>query len=208
MSMKTQHMPTQQTGSFQGWRSVLRAVACILLLASSAGYAQKGMGDQTGVVRQGLRPSLTRLSGKILSVETHPCEKATGRALAGTHLIIEAANGRQYNLHVGPADAVASVVEPLQPGRPVEVVAFRTSRMPENQYVVSTLLLKNSKAVTLRDADLRPFWAGRSRFDGDGNQGRAGSGKRRGFRFRSRRQSVRPFGPWHGPRRGSGRCIF
>jgi hypothetical protein len=200
MAMTAGYQMRQQTSHLSPWSRLLLAVVCVWPLFSSTVYAQKGMGDQDGVARQGLRPSLTRLTGKILSVETHPCEKTTGPALAGTHLIVEGTDGKRYNLHLGPANAVASIVTPLQPGVPIEVTAFRTSKMPEDQYVVSTLLLENSKMVQLRDSDLRPFWSRRSDLPGGRNQGFAGRGPGRGFGWQSRRQSARHCGPRNGPR--------
>ncbi len=143
---------------------ILLAIVCVLLLPFSAAYAQKGVGDPTGVVRQGLNPPLTTLSGKVVSIDTHPCENTTGYAPAGTHLIVEADDGTKYNVHIGPADAVASIVEPLTPGTPIEITAFRTSKLPENQYVATTLVPEDGKTVQLRDADLRPFWAGQGGF--------------------------------------------
>jgi hypothetical protein len=194
----------QQRKHLSPWPGLLLTVVCAWPLLSSTAYAQKGMGDQDGVARQGVRPPLTRLTGKILSVETHPCEKTTGPALEGTHLIVESADGKRYNLHLGPANAVASIVKPLQPGVPIEVTAFRTSKMPEGQYVVSTLLLENARVVQLRDSDLRPFWSRRSGLGGGRNQGFAGYGQGRGFGWQSRRHC----GPRNGPRQGSGCRMF
>jgi len=197
-----------QRGHLSSRQVLLFAMVCISPWVCSAAYAQKGMGDQVGVARQGLKPPMTQLSGQIVSIETHPCEKTTGPALAGTHLIVEGTEGKQYNLHLGPANAVAPIVEPLQPGKQIQVVAFRTSQMPENQYVVTTLRLEDGKVLVLRDSDLRPFW---SRWGGPGrgsNQGFAGRGQGRGFGRQSRCQSTPHRGPWCGSRRGSGRRIF
>jgi hypothetical protein len=166
------------------------------------------MGDQIGVVRQGLKPPLTTLSGKVLSLETHPCEKTTGPAPAGTHLIIEGTDGKKYNLHLGPADAVASIAESLRPGRQIEAAVFRTSKMPEDQYVVSALRLDNNRILRLRDADLRPFWSRRSQLGQGWNQGFAGRGNGRAFGVQGQRQSGRCFRQWRGPCRGSCRRLF
>lgn len=197
-----------QTRHIPAWPKLLLAAVCISTWVCSATFAQKGMGDRAGVVRQGLKPPMTQLSGKIVSIETHPCEKTTGPALAGTHLIAEGTDGKQYNLHLGPANAVAPIIRPLQPGKQIEVVAFRTSKMPENQYVVTTLRLKDGKVLAFRDSDLRPFWAKRAGPGGGRNQGLAGYGKERGFGRQSRWQSAPHRGPWRGSRRGSERCMF
>jgi len=193
-----------QTRRISAWPKLLFAVVCISSWACSTTIAQKGMGDQVGVARQGLKPFMTQLSGKIVSIETHPCEKTTGPALAGTHLIVEGTDGKQYNLHLGPASAVAPIVEPLQPGKQIQIVAFRTSQMPENQYVATTLRLEDGRVLVFRDSDLRSFWARRTGPGGGSNQGLTGHGKGRGFGRKSRWRSAPNRGAWHGSRR----CIF
>jgi len=197
-----------QTRHISAWLKLLFAVVCIMAWACSATFAQKGMGDQVGVVRQGLKPPMTQLSGRIVSIETHPCEKTTGPALEGTHLIVEGTDDRQYNLHLGPANAVAPLIEPLQPGTKIEVVAFRTSKMPEDQYVVTTLQLADGKLLAFRDSDLRLFWSGRGGPGGGRNQGLAGYGKGRGFGRNSRWKSAPNRHAWRGSRGGFGRCGF
>lgn len=211
-------MNAQPTGTVQDRWTFLLTVTFVLLLTCGGAYAQRGVGDPTGVIRQGLNPPLTTLSGKLVSIETHPCENTTGPALAGTHLIVEADDGMKYNLHVGPADAVASIVEPFTSGTRIEVRAFRTARMPEDQYVATELLLASGKAIELRDANLRPFWAGQGRL-GLGrnlsatpdqrwtgpNQGRAGRSQGWGRRCRSRWQ-VTPCRNERPIRCGWGRC--
>ncbi len=197
-----------QIGLLSLRQMLLLAVVCISPWVCSAAYAQKGMGDQVGVARQGLNPPMAQLSGRIVSIETHPCEKTTGPAPVGTHLIVEGTEGQRYNLHLGPASAVAPLITPLQPGKQIEAVAFRTSKMPENQYVVTTLRLEDGKVLAFRDSDLRPFWARRTGPEGGRNQGFAGHGKGRGFGRQSRWQSARQGGPRCGLRRGLGRCIF
>ncbi len=196
-----------QTRHVSAWPKLLFAAVCISSWACSATLAQKGMGDQIGVVRQGLKPPLTQFSGKIVSIETHPCEKTTGPAPAGTHLIVEGTDGEQYNLHLGPANVVAPIIAPLQPGKQIKVVAFRTSRMPGNQYVATTLRLKDGRVLVLRDSDLRPFWSGQGGRGRGSYQGFAGRGPGRGFGRQSRWQSTPNRGAGRGPRRGLGRCI-
>jgi len=162
------------------------AIACVLLTAASGVYAQKGMGDPAGVVRQGLRPTPRMLSGKLISTETHPCEKTTGPSPAGTHLIVTGDDGREYNLHLGPADAVAAIVDTLDPGAPIAARVFRTSNMAEHHYVVITLMPGGDRVITLRDANLRPFWSIQSRLEDDRGRGAAYSPGRAGHRLRLR----------------------
>lgn len=154
--MKTTAKSTRRKAFTRRWG--MFATAACLMLAGSVAQAQKGMGDPTGMARQGLEPALTSLSGVVQSVETHPCENTTGRAVAGTHIMLQGNNGKEYNLHLGPADAVSTLVERLEPGAQIEVVAFQTSKMPEDHYVVTTLMYEGER-VELRGAGLKPVWS-------------------------------------------------
>jgi hypothetical protein len=169
-------------------------MALVPLFAPPAAHAQKGMGDRDGVVRQGLQPATVTLSGTVVSVDTHPCEKTTGRSPEGTHLILDGGQGVEYNVHLGPADAVAAIAERLQTGSRVEVIAFRTAKMPENHYVAVRLVIEGSETVyRLRDENLRPLWSTRSSFE-SGQDRTPGYGERgRGMQLRRRagRGSVR-----------------
>lgn len=122
-------------------------------------YAQRGMGDSTGVARQEILPELVSLSGRLASVETHPCQKTTGRGVVGTHLKLETDEGEQVNVDLGWAAAVEPIVRQLSVGQEVKVVAFRTDKMPEKQYVAKSLTF-GGKTMQLRDENLRPIWAG------------------------------------------------
>ncbi len=196
--MMTPQIMRRPTRRCQRWPRYLLGVVCMPLLVSTTVYAQKGMGDRIGVARQGLKPSPIELSGTIVSVETHPCAKTTGHAVVGTHLIVKGTDGQQYNLHLGPAYAVAALTESLQPGRAIGAVVFRTPQMPENQYVVSTLRLGTDKAIQLRDSSLRPFWSRQSHLQSSPNQGFP----RRGWGYGGGR------GCGRGRCGGFGRCMF
>lgn len=198
------NMKIGPTKAVWGRSGFLFVAVCAVLLASSGAYAQKGMGDQRGVARQHLGLPIVQLAGKIVSVEIHPCEKTTGPATEGTHLIIEGADGKRYNLHLGPANAVAAIVKQLQPGMQIEVTGFRTAKMPKDHYGVSTLLPENGKPVRLRDSSLRPFWSRRSDLGTGEDRGFTRSGQGRGFGQRA----VRHRGSYCGPRRGWGRWRF
>jgi hypothetical protein len=136
---------------------LISAVLLVQVLGPAA-WGQKGVGDPVGVARQGIRPALVWLSGHVKSVETHSCEKTTGRAVIGTHLILEATDGGEYNVHLGAAEAVTETVGRLPVGTSVEVVAFRTETMHNGHYVAKELTA-HGRTFQLRDATLRPFWA-------------------------------------------------
>ncbi|MBE0535261.1 MAG: hypothetical protein IH624_06280 [Phycisphaerae bacterium] len=203
--MRTEQMPRRSTARMCGCKGLLFGAACLPLLFSAA-HAQKGMGDREGVVRQGLRPALATLSGKIVSVETHPCEKTTGPSPAGTHVIVAGVGGVEYNVHLGPAAAVEAIAEQLRAGSRIEAAAFRTVKLPNNHYVAVTLRLQDSKGVFhLRDANLRPFWSERSRLEARNKQK---CGRGRGCAVRSQWLPAQRCAPGRGLRGGLARRGF
>jgi hypothetical protein len=171
------------------------AVALVGLGASEA-FAQKGMGDQTGVARQAVKPEVVSLSGKITEVESGPCKATTGRSTVGTHVLLKAKGGKELNIHLGPQAEVADVAERLKVGERLAVKAFRTEKMPEGHYVAQVLKL-GDETVELRDAALRPVWAGGQAM----GRGRGGyrPGADQGYR---QRQADGRAGARNCPRRG------
>ena len=121
-------------------------------------YAQKGMGDYEGVGRQRIKPPIVSITGIVEKIETHPCKNTTGRAELGTHLIIEDNRHQKLNIHLGPTEDVADIVRRISAGRKIEVLGFRTEKMPANQYVAKALIL-DDQVIRLRDFMLRPFWS-------------------------------------------------
>jgi hypothetical protein len=142
-------------GSF----AFLAGVALLAGVLSPSAYAQKGVGDSAGVAQQPNKPELVSLSGEIVAVETKPCEKTTGHALVGTHILLKTAKGDTLNVHLGWAEAVEEITKQVTVGKKVTVAAFRTDKMPEGQYVAQSVTF-DEKTVQLRDENLRPVWAG------------------------------------------------
>jgi intracellular sulfur oxidation DsrE/DsrF family protein len=137
--------------------------SCLLTLVSAvAAFGQRGVGGQTGVARQANKPELVAVNGKVEGVKTGPCEMTTGRAEIGTHLLLKTAQGTELNIHLGPADAVESMVKGLSQGTRVTVLGFRTNGLPEGQYVAQSLKYGDT-TIRLRDEQLRPVWAGADR---------------------------------------------
>jgi hypothetical protein len=77
----------------------------------------------------------------------------------GIHLILEDKQGQEFNIHLGPAPVLSEIVRQLTVGRKIDLLGFRTGKMPPNQYVAQILILSN-RIIQLRDSDLRPYWAG------------------------------------------------
>lgn len=160
------------------------ALAVCGLLASTA-MAQRGVGNNAGVARQTVRPEVVPLTGKVVGVETGPCEDTTGHALAGSHFLMETSDGETLNIHLGPAGAVGFATKELAQGKEVQVEAFRTEAMKKGHYAACTITSGDQK-ITLRDATLRPVWTGGQRSTGgrgaaaNVNSRRAGAGQGRG----------------------------
>jgi len=140
----------------------LLAAGCVLWCgwAVSEALGQKGIGDPTGVARQAVKPEVVSLSGKITDVKSGPCELTTGRAVIGTHVLLETDKGKSLNVHLGPQAVVADVAARLKVGETLAVKAFHTGKMSEGHYVAQSLEL-GDETIALRDAGtLRPGWAG------------------------------------------------
>ena len=102
-------------------------------------YAQKGVGDTTGIASRAVKPEIVTLSGKMVEVRTGLCESSTGRSPVGTHIILETSKGKKLNVHLGPASAVADMVAKLNVGDELAVKAFRTEKMKSGDYVAQEI---------------------------------------------------------------------
>ena len=187
-------------------RTGLASIAVVALLwgvAAPPAYAQRGTGDPNGVARQAVQPKVVTLKGKVVRVETGPCENTTGQSNTGTHFVLKTANGEKLNVHLGPAAAVKDTADQLPAGLKVKVEAFRTEKMSENHYVARSLMFDGT-TIELRDESLRPRWAGRNA-DARGPQGRQwGAGQGRGPRWGRGRGYGWGSGQGRGPGYGRG----
>jgi len=156
----------------------------IVLIWAAAAPGQLGMGDNKGIAQQKLKPRLVRISGKLQEIKTHPCENTTGKAEIGTHLILKDKHGRELNIHLGPAPAVSETVKLLTVGTKLDLVGFRTDKMPPNQYVAKTLILANH-IIHLRGPDIRPYWSNNRLGEGILSSSAATTGKRKTSETRS-----------------------
>jgi hypothetical protein len=152
------------------------------LLFTMPAAAQKGAGEATGVARQAVKPPIETMSGTIKEIKVGPCERTTGRSLEGAHLIVQAADGKTINLHLGPTAALEDVLDQLSAGQQISFEAFRTDAMPPDAYVAKTLRTGDT-TFALRDDTLRPNWAIAAqggRGSGPGMGGGRGQGPGRG----------------------------
>lgn len=157
---------------------VVLVSALIVLICVAPAPGQLGMGDNKGVAQQRLKPRLVRISGKLQEIKTHPCENTTGKAELGTHLILKDKHGQELNIHLGPAPAVSEAVKRLTVGTKLDLVGFRTEKMPPNHYVAKTLILANH-VIQLRGSDLRPYWSNNKLGEGASSSSTATTGKQK-----------------------------
>ena len=157
----------------------LLSTACL----AAPALAQKGMGEPTGVAQQSVKPPITLMEGTIKETKIGPCERTTGRAAEGVHLIVQAKDGQTINLHLGPRFALADALAQLSAGQQITFEAFRTDAMPKDAYVAKSLKVGDT-TIDLRDDNLRPKWAaaaqggrGGGRGQGVGAGGRSGQGR-------------------------------
>ena len=166
----------------KGMQLLIGTALVICIGAVSSGYAQKGMGETTGIAQSADKPGLTPITGKVVEIKVGPCEATTGRSAKGIHLLLQADEGQQTNLHLGPVRAVADLVDQLSVGETVSADAFRTDAMPANAYIAQAVTLADGQRIELRDTDLRPSWAqarGQSKGKGQGQgPGCCGRGRR------------------------------
>jgi len=137
-------------------------ITFILLMVTPLVYAQKGTGNNTGIARSNSVNEVIQISGELQKVVNETCTQTTGRYSKGTHLLVktEAGETQPLNVHLGPAREVTSMTDQLETGQEIQMKVFRTDNLPENQYVAKEFISKG-KTYELRDAALRPFWAGR-----------------------------------------------
>ncbi|MCU0960905.1 MAG: hypothetical protein MUF48_12440 [Pirellulaceae bacterium] len=166
--------------------------------------AQRGVGDPEGIARQGVRPEIVTLEGRVVEVRTGPCENTTGRSWIGTHVLLETPEGEPLNIHLGPAGQVEFLARELEAGLPVKVQGFRTDQLQEGHYVAQTVAY-GDRTVHLRDANLRPVWAGgRGAGGGWGYGPGPGMGRGRGAGFGYGYQRGWGQGRGYGAQRGRG----
>lgn len=133
----------------------------VLFCLAPVTWGQRGMGDTSGVVRQGLKLETVTLKGKVVHVDTGPCAKGTGRSVVGTHFILRSEQDLEQNIHLGPAQWAQQVTDQLTEGKIVTVCAFRTQKMPPGHYNAVSVTI-DDKTMHLRHQNLRPVWAGQA----------------------------------------------
>ena len=152
----------------------LSAAAIALTAIGAPVLAQRGTGDEQGIVRSGVAVEPAAVAGIVTDVMQTQCAETTGRSPVGVHLIVDAPDGEPINLHLGPLTAMDDVLAAVQEGDVIQAEAFRTDALAADNYVARTLTV-DGRTFALRDDDLRPVWAG-----GTGQRAGMGRGDGRG----------------------------
>lgn len=154
-------------------RNLSRLFGCALLcsLVASHAYSQRGVGEYEGVARQAVKPDVVTLSGALKGIVIDKYAKQTGPSLRGAHILLISGDGTVWNVHLGPADAVRHVTDRLVVGQEVTAKAFRTDKLPKNNFVAQSLAI-DGKSIDFRDENQRPLWAGGERAMRGSNRGR------------------------------------
>lgn len=135
----------------------------LLILSAATADAQRGRGNVSGMGQEWVKPDIIELTGELVEIRTGPCEQTTGRAVIGTHLFIRNhTDGEIINIHLGDAKAVEPFVSGLIIGQKIYVDAFRTELLDEGHFI-AVEIESAGRFLTLRQSDLRPFWAGSNR---------------------------------------------
>lgn len=134
----------------------------VLLMIASLSYAQKGAGSNSGIARKNSANEVIQVSGILQKIIKEPCAQTTGKYSNGTHLLVkpEGDKSQTLNVHLGPTSIVSDITGQLKPGQELQLKIFDTDDLPDNHYIVKEITGKE-KTYELRDAALRPFWAGR-----------------------------------------------
>lgn len=173
---------------------VLTAVAAACWATTAT--AQRGAGEAQGIARQANKPAVVEITGTVEEIKIGPCQRTTGRAAEGAHLLLSTGYGEQINLHLGPADAVKQVTEQVVVGDTITAQAFQTDKLGNDEYVAQSVAV-GDETIALRNEALRPEWAGGRGMGRGSGQGR-GRGQGRG--------NGQGRGGW-GPGPGGGRCM-
>jgi len=96
------------------------------------------------------------VSGKVTAVETIP----GNHGWDGLHLTLEANSGITYDVHLGPAAYIHRKDFAFAKGDKINVTGSRILYHGA-QIMVARQVVKGGKTLLLRDAQGRPYWAGR-----------------------------------------------
>ena len=140
------------------------AIILFLLALTPWASAQKGVGNDTGIAARTSVNETKQISGILKEVVTEPCTQTTGRYSNGTHLLVRTKQGstNMLNLHLGPTEVLSDQTGLLKTGQSLQLEVYCTDDLADYHYIVKEYTYKG-ETYEIRDASLRPFWAGNRR---------------------------------------------
>jgi len=133
-------------------------ITVVLLALTSMGYAQKGMGNNSGIARTNSTDEIEQISGKLQEIITEPCTQTTGRYSNGTHLLVKNNDNETLNVHLGPTKVVSGMTNQLNTGEEIHLEMYTTKDLPENHYIAKEFK-SGEVSHEIRNSNLKPFWA-------------------------------------------------
>ncbi|MGM0497839.1 MAG: hypothetical protein ACQESJ_07975 [Bacteroidota bacterium] len=134
-------------------------IAVVLLAVTSMGYAQKGVGNNSGIARSNSVNEIEQISGELQKIITEPCTQTTGRYSNGTHLLVKDDEDETLNVHLGPTYVMSEITDQLKTGEEIQMKVVGTEDLPDHNYIAKEIQ-SGEEAHEIRDSNLKPFWAG------------------------------------------------
>ncbi|MFO7843769.1 MAG: hypothetical protein R6V16_08160 [Bacteroidales bacterium] len=142
------------------WTRIL-LTTFVLVNLTVFSFAQKGVGNNSGISQEGLQTQVNEISGSLIEVLNEPCTETTGKYAKGTHLLIKHKINNEeqiLNIHLGPTPLVSEMVDKLVSGTKIELKVYHADGLPDNQFIAQCFSYGNNQ-YKLRDVNLKPFWA-------------------------------------------------
>jgi hypothetical protein len=136
--------------------SVLIGIALISALSMISVSAQQGMRRGQGKRLYDPATEVT-IKGTVEEVKSQTCT-VCGWSQAGTHLSVKA-EGKTFDVRVGPTRFLTSNNFSFAKGDQVEIIGSKV-KINNVDAVIAREVKKGDKALTLRDAQGFPAWAG------------------------------------------------
>jgi hypothetical protein len=147
-----QHVQEKSMTKAQRWIFLL---GIVFLNVSMTLVAQSQSGTGSGRYMAKYDPKTeTTIQATVEEVN----QKTGSRGWNGTHLMVKTET-EMFEVHVGPSDYVASKGFSFSKGDKIEVTGSKTT-LQGKQVLLAREIKKDSKTLTLRDAQGIPNWAG------------------------------------------------
>jgi hypothetical protein len=126
------------------------AVAALILLASASAAA----GNAPATSPKYDRTAEASLKGTVVSVHDRQCPVS---GTLGAHFMMQAANGKVYEVHLGPTTFTKTFDMVFTPGEKVEVLG-NILTFQEKDTILARQVKHGNETVTFRDKKGNPSW--------------------------------------------------